>query len=123
MTDINKNLGADQIAKLHNINFEGAKSNAEIEAPKNYTDKEIKNLDNAHSALVGRSMVKKYQKSPLAGMNPELVASVKESLSSFKGNERIIAIGDKIFDAAIAKGMSYEQAAKLQAEALEHFKA
>ena len=32
-------------------------------------------------------------------------------------------IGDKIFDAAIAKGMSYEQAAKLQAEALEHFKA
>ena len=119
MTEFN-NIGSGEIKKVQNLNFEGSKHAPSVSS--HHEHKEIKNLDNAHSALVGRSMVKKYQKSPLAGMNPELVASVKESLSSFKGNERIIAIGDKIFDAAIAKGLSYEQAAKLQAEALEHFK-
>lgn len=116
MTEFN-NIGSGEIKKVQNLNFEGSKNAPSVQH--NYEQKEIKNLDNAHSALVGRSMIKK---SPLAGMNPELIAGVRESVASFKGNERIIALGDKIFDAAIAKGLSYEQAAKMQAEAIEHFK-
>ena len=57
MTDINKHIGAEKINQIPNLNFEGGKKN--IAAPKNYTEKEIKNLDNDPSALVGRSMVKK----------------------------------------------------------------
>ena len=120
MTDFNNSIGHEKINQVSGLNFEGTK--ATPAAPQNYEQKEIKNLDNAHSALVGRSMVKKMQKAAAPEFNPELVASVKESLTSFKGNEKAVGLSDKIFDAAIAKGYSYEQAAKMQAEAAAHFK-
>jgi len=117
MTEFN-NIGSREIKKIQNLNFEGSKHAPSVEHK--YEQKEIKNLDNAHSALVGRSMIKK---SPLAGMDPELIAGVKESLASFKANQKIVALSDKIFDAAISSGQSYDQAAKMQAEFIEYFKA
>jgi len=120
MTDINNSIGADKVKQVPNMNFEGQKSISAT--PQNYEQKEIKNLDNAHSALVGRSMVKKMQKTATPEFNPEVVAGVKESLASLKGNERTVAFAGKVFDVAIAKGYSYEQAAKMEAAAVEDFK-
>ena len=120
MTDINKNLGADQIAKLHNINFEGAKSNAEIEAPKNYTDKEIKNLDLDPSAVVGRSMIKKMSKGP--NFNGRIVGNVKADLKAFEEHPELVTKADAIFNAAIAKGYPYDKATAMALEFVEFHK-
>ena len=58
MKNIDSNFGGD-VGKIKGVNFERSESvpiNGQIySAPQ----KEISNLDNAHSALVGRSMVKK----------------------------------------------------------------
>ncbi len=124
MTDINSNIGADKINQVQNLNFAG--SGAENVQPQNYTDKEIKNLDNAHSALVGRSMVKKMQKQEQPKIDPilnsPLAERVKSDLVAFKGSERIVGLSDKIFEKALENGHSYEEAAKIQQEAVEYFK-
>lgn len=114
MTDINKNVGADQIAKLHNLNFEGAKSTADVDAPKNYTDKEIKNLDNDHSALVGRSMIKKMSKGP--NFDGRIVGNIKADLKEFNENPELVTKADAVFNAALAKGYSYDKATAMALE-------
>ena len=62
------------------------------------------------------------QRTDLPSVSPETLQSIKSSIASFKGNEKAITAADAIFNAAIARGMSYEDAAKLQQAAAEHFK-
>ena len=113
-----KNIGSDKIGQVPNLNFEGGATN-DTYSVNNAPHKEIKNLDQAHSALVGRSMI---QRTDLPNVSPETLQSIKSSIASFKGNEKTITASDAIFNAAIARGMSYEDAAKLQQAAAEHFK-
>ena len=120
MTEFN-NIGPDKIGQTPNLNFEGGAINDTFNA-NNIAHKEIKNLDQAHSALVGRSMIKRMEKTDLPKVSPETMQSIKSSIASFKGNEKAITASDAIFNAAIAKGASYEEAAKLQQAAAKHFK-
>lgn len=120
MTDLN-NIGSDKLGQIQNLNFEGAATN-DTYSVNNAPHKEIKNLDNAHAALVGRSMIKKMEKIDLPKVSPETLESIKSSVASFKGNEKAITASDAVFNAAVANGVSYEDAAKLQQVATEHFK-
>ena len=121
MTDINNKIGSESISHVSNMNFEGNRT--EQVTAQDYSDRQIENLDNNHAALVGRSMVKKMKKTSEPKFDPQLVANIKSDLATFKGNERIVALSDKIFEKALEKGYSYEDAAKIQQEAVEYFKA
>ena len=121
MTDINNNMGADKLGKLHNINFEGNKANNTADAPKNYTEKEIKNLDNAHSALVGRSMIKKVAKSA-PNFDGRIVGNVKADLAELENNPMLVTKADALFEAALAKGYSYDKAAAMAREFVDFHK-
>lgn len=122
MTDINQNVGADKLSKVSNLNFEGSK--ATPSAPKNYTEKEIKNLDNAHSALVGRSMIKKMQKADATqpAFNGQTVENVKADLSFLSKNPALVSKATAVFEAALAKGYDYAKATAIMQEFVDSYK-
>ena len=122
MTDINNNMGADKLGKLHNINFEGKRNNAKKAVGKNYTEKEIKNLDNAHSALVGRSMIKKVAVNDVPNFDGQLVENVKDDLAELASNTKLIQKANAVFEAALAKGYSYEKATAMAREFVDFHK-
>ena len=115
MTDINNNMGADKIQHVQNLKFDGLKPASDVQ-PKNYADKEIKNLDNAHSALVGRSMVKKVKKSDIPNFSGNLADNIKADLAELKANEKTVKQADALFNAAIQKGYSYDKAVVMARE-------
>ncbi|MCQ2958265.1 MAG: hypothetical protein MJ180_05120 [Candidatus Gastranaerophilales bacterium] len=118
MTDFN-NINSEKINQVPNLNFDGGMQGGNLPI-NNASHKEVKNLDNAHSALVGRSMIHKMEKLPQ--VSPEVAQSIKDSLASFKGNEKAVTASDAIFNAAVAKGASYKEAAELQQAAVEYLK-
>ena len=113
MTDINSNFGGD-VSKIKGLDFERSASVSSNEEVYSAPHKEIENLDNAHSALVGRSMVKKYTKTP--AFDGRVVASVKSDLAAldadYAKNKKSVAIEDL----ALQKGIPYEQAMKMGEE-------
>ena len=113
MKNIDSNFGGD-VGKIKGVNFERSESvpiNGQIySAPQ----KEISNLDNAHSAVVGRSMVKKMTKTP--HFDGELVSRVKEDLAELDANYATNKKAVALEDAALAKGVSYEKALKMGEE-------
>ena len=115
MTDINNNMGADKIQHVQNLKFDGLKTASDVQ-PKNYADKEIKNLDNAHSALIGRSMVKKMKKADVPAFNGELTKNIKADLAELNANEKSVKQANALFETAIAKGYSYDKAAAMARE-------
>ncbi|MDD3593435.1 MAG: hypothetical protein PHX18_02290 [Candidatus Gastranaerophilales bacterium] len=116
MTDIHNH----NINKLNQtgLNFEGIQPK-EAKHANQEAAKEIKNLDKAHSALVGRSMVNKTNKLAFDGA---LAKSVKADLAELNANPQAVAASNAIFEAALKKGYSYEQAASMSRIAFEDFK-
>ena len=118
MTDINKHIGADKINQIPNLNFEGSKK--VFAAQKNYTEKEIKNLDNDPSALVGRSMVKKMKKTP--NFNAQTIQNIKGDLAELNANPKLIAQANAVFEAALKKGYTYDKATAIAREFVDSYK-
>ena len=113
MKDIGSNFGGD-IGKISETNFDRnsvAPSGGQIQ---NVPHKEIKNLDNAHSALVGRSMVKKMEKTP--HFDGEIVAKVKKDLAELQTNYAKNKKAVAVEDIALAKGVPYDKALKMGEE-------
>ena len=110
MKEIDGNYGGD-VNKIRGVNFEGgvpAHENAKIySAP----HKEIDNLNNAHSALVGRSMIKKVSKAP--AFDAKIVESVKNDLAELDANYATNKKSVNLEDAAMDKGISYDKALKM----------
>ncbi len=124
MTDINNNMGADKLKQVQNVNFKGLENNVNV-AGKNYADKEIKNLDNAHSALVGRSMIKKStktQKTADVNFNGQVAKNIKADLAELNANPELVAKAVAIGDLAMKKGYSYEQASAMAREFMDSYK-
>ena len=118
MTDINKHIGAEKINQIPNLNFEGGKKN--IVTAKNYTEKEIKNLDNDPSALVGRSMVKKMRKTP--NFDAKTIQNIKGDLAELNANPGLIKKANAVFEAALAKGYPYDKASAIAREFVDSYK-
>ncbi len=118
MTDISNNLGAEKIKQMHNLNSERSKVIAET--PQNYTKKEINNLDNDHSVLLGRSMVKKMEKGP--NLSGETAQNIKQDLAELYANPELIKQADALFEAAIRRGYSYKEAAAIAREFVDFHK-
>lgn len=119
MTDINNNLGTDSLNKLHSVNFDGAKFDADFEIAEKRQEKEIKNLNNAHAALVGRSMIK-----PKSNLNfdKRIVGNIKADLAELESNPMLVTKADALFEAALAKGYSYDKATAMAKEFVDFHK-
>ena len=113
MKNIDNNFGGD-ISKIHGINFERSSSVSGSEPTYSAPEKEIDDLDKAHSALIGRSMVKKYSAAPK--FDGKIVASVKSDLAELNANYAKNRKSVAIEDLALSKGISYEQAMKMGEE-------
>lgn len=113
MTDINNNFGGD-VGKIHGVDFERTaplSGDAQIySAP----EKQIDDLDKAHSALVGRSMVKKMKKAP--AFNGELAARIKGDLAALDANYAKNKKAVHLTDIALEKGVPYEKALEIGEE-------
>ena len=110
MTDINNNFGGD-ISKIHGVNFERNASVSGSEAAYSAPHKEIDDLDKAHSALVGRSMVKRYSKAQ--SFDGALVSRIKSDLTELDENYAVNRKSVSIEDAALSRGIPYDQALKM----------
>lgn len=113
MTDINSNYGGE-ISKVGGVNFEKAPSFSGSEQIASGPHKEITDLDKAHSALVGRSMVKKVSKTP--SFNAQTVANVKGDLAALDKDYKRIKQSVNLEDIAMDRGVSYEKALKMGEE-------
>ena len=113
MKEIDGNYGGD-IQKLRGINFEGGMPVSENAQVYSAPHKEIENLNNAHSALVGRSMVKKASKAP--AFDEKIVESVKNDLAELDANYGKNKKSVMLEDVALSKGIPYEQAMKIGEE-------
>lgn len=123
MTDIHNNIGADNIKKVSSMSFEGTKISSSVQ--KNYSDKEIDDLNKDHSALVGRSMIKKHQKvekTQSVHFDGEIVKNVSADLAEFNANPALIKKANAVFEAALQKGYSYAQAAVIAREFADSYK-
>ena len=125
MTDINKNIGADKINQVSSMNFEGAKINTSTQ--KNYTEKEIDDLNKSHSALVGRSMIKKHQKvektqAQEVHFDGKTVENIKSDLAELNANPALIKKANAVFEGALKKGYSYQQASAIAREFADSYK-
>ena len=112
MKDIDGNFGGD-ISKIRGINFDGnAPISEKGELISSASHKEIDNLNNAQSALVGRSMVKKLQRTE-PKFDGRLVDAVKGDLAALDENYAVNKKSVLLEDAAIKRGVPYEKALKM----------
>ncbi len=118
MTDINKHLSADKINQIPSVNFEGGKK--QVAAHKNYTEKEIRNLDKDPYAVVGRSMVKRMRKLP--NFDERTMQNIRGDLAELNANPALIRKANKVFEAALAKGYSYDKASAIAREFVNYYK-
>ncbi|MCR4880754.1 MAG: hypothetical protein K6A44_02225 [bacterium] len=114
MTDINSSSFGGDVGKIKGTDFDRNASVSSGEQVYSAPHKEIDNLDNAHAALVGRSMVKKYSGTPK--FDGKLVASVKEDLAALDANYEKNKKSVAIEDLALQRGIPYEQAMKMGEE-------
>ena len=114
MTD--KISGNGQVPK---IAFEGNTETPKTETFSSSSDKVIDNLDNSHSALVGRSMVKMSKTPKFDG---KLTTDIKGDLKKFNENYDLNKKAMLLADAAIAKGMPYDKAVKVAQEFIDMHK-
>ena len=95
MTDISSSFGGD-VGKIKGTDFDRNVPVSSGEQQYCAPHKEIDNLDNAHSALVGRSMVKKFSGAPK--FDGKIVESVKKDLAAldanYAKNKKSVAIED-----------------------------
>lgn len=113
MKDISSNFGGD-VGKINGANFDRSSSVSSNEQIYSAPHKEIDNLDNAHSALVGRSMVHKYSAAPK--FDGKIVENVKKDLAALDANYAKNKKSVAIEDLALEKGIPYEQAMKMGEE-------
>lgn len=111
MKNIDGNFDGD-INKIRGVNFDGSMPVSEngeqvYSAPR----KEIDNLNNAHSALVGRSMVKKVQTAPK--FDAKIVEAVKGDLAELDANYALNKKSVALEDMALEKGVPYDKAMKI----------
>ena len=108
MTDIN-NIGKPDYAQ--SVNFEGNSPSSQSEVRDLSTEKEIKDLDKSHSAVVGRSMVQKMPK-----FDGRLSADIKNDLAELNADYATNKQAMAIADLAMQKGIPYEKALKIAEE-------
>ena len=125
MTDIHNNIGADNIKKVSSMSFEGTKISSSVQ--KNYSDKEIDDLNKDHSALVGRSMIKKHQKvektqAQEVHFDGKTVENIKSDLAELNANPALIKKANAVFEGALKKGYSYQQASAIAREFADSYK-
>ena len=113
MTDINSNFGGD-VNKVQRMDYDRNPSVSSNEQEYSVPHKEINNLDNAHSALVGRSMVKKYSAAPK--FDGKIVEKVKKDIAALDANYAKNKKSVAIEDLALQKGIPYDQAMKMGEE-------
>ena len=113
MKEIDGNFGGD-VNKIRGVNFEGGmpvNENAQIYSAPHKT---IDNLNDAHSALVGRSMVKRVQKAPK--FDARIVAAVKGDLAELDANYATNKKSVHLEDIALERGVPYDKAMKIGEE-------
>ena len=113
MKNIDNNFGGE-ISKIHGVSFERNTSVSGSEPVYSAPEKEIDDLGKAHSALVGRSMVKKFSAAPK--FDGKIVANVKSDLAALNANYAKNKKSVAIEDLALSKGIPYEQAMKMGEE-------
>ena len=114
MTDINSNFGGD-VSKTNGINVDRTSPLPSYEPVSSAAaGKEISNLDHAHSALVGRSMVKPY--TPTPNFDGEIVKAVKKDLADLDANYAKNKKSVALEDLALEKGIPYDKAMKMGEE-------
>ena len=110
MKEIDGNYGAD-VNKIRGVNFEGSTPSSENAQIYSQPHKEIENLNNAHSALVGRSMVKKINTSPK--FDAKITEAVKKDLKELDENYAVNKKSVHLEDVALDKGVPYDKAMKI----------
>ena len=113
MKEIDSNFGGD-VKKIRSVNFEGAMPASESEQVYSAPHKTIDNLNDAHSALVGRSMVKRIERTPK--FDAKIVEAVKGDLAELDANYATNKKSVLLEDVALAKDVPYERAMKIGEE-------
>ncbi len=110
MKEIDGNFGGD-VSKVRGVNFEGGLPASESTQIYSEPHKTIDNLNDAHSALVGRSMVKRVQRTPK--FDAKIVEAVKRDLAELDENYETNRKSVHLEDIALERGVPYDKAMKL----------
>ena len=110
MKEIDGKFGGD-VSKVRSVNFDGSTPVSENEQVYSEPHKTIDNLNDAHSALVGRSMVKRVQKTPK--FDAKIVEAVKGDLAELDANYATAKRSVHLEDVALEKGVPYDIALKM----------
>lgn len=110
-----RNNGLNSVNQVKNLKFKGNQPALEKAADES---KQINDLGNNPADMVGRTQVKKYEAPSFNGqaLDPKLIQRLSGDISKLDQNPELVKKSDLVFQGALDKGYSYEDAVKMQNE-------